>query len=374
VLALDHLPDAGVAGKLFVSYDVDFFVPTRGNGNVGGYGVLLSVADNANTNLQDSPYAGLDVATVPGPPEQDCLWMPDLPAQPENQWITVGGSSWTPIDVNNGTITFYQPGVYHIVYFCQHTSTNNTIVSAVNVTGGTEVTVASSASTVTANVTERVVSSQFFVQQPYGTLAYQWSSNSPVRHYGLDIATLPNQMFAASASVLGSSIPSVTTESSMRAVLLRYPGFGYYAKDNVVVLSDEHYKLYRGGGDLKSFPKRNVTPMSRQVAGIEDSIWQRLFALGVIDDKFRDKALKKAEIPSDFGGDRRPPHEPPSFDRKSSVTVLEEGSDDDFKIDRADSPVPLKEPPLQVAPVAAAAVPVSALVVQGDKRKAPKQG
>jgi hypothetical protein len=300
--------------------------------------------------------------------------MPDLPAQPQNQWITVGGSSWTPTDVNNGTITFFQPGVYHIVYFCRHTSTNNTIVSAVNVTGGTELTVASSASTVTANVTERVVSTQFFIQQPYGTLAYQWSSNSPVNNYGLDICTLPNQMFAASASVLGSSIPSVTDESSMKAVLQRYPGFGYYAKENVTVLADEHYKLYRAGAELKRFPKRNVTPMSRQFAGIEDNIWQRLFSLGVIDDRVREKALKKVEIPSDLGGDRRPPHEPPSFDRKSSVTVLEEGSDDDFKIERADSPVPLKVPPSQVAPVAAAAVPVSALVVQGDKRKAPKQG
>jgi len=337
VLAQDNIPVAGTCGKLFVTYDVELFIPTKLDGVTGGYAMFASKTAGSHTN---NLFAGMDFSQTPdGAPT---YWVPDvydgsLNAH-ETNYIKLGNSVISPTYLVNNQTQYNAPGYYLFRIYFNCDDIVNAQVSSLSFSGGI-VTDFSCKNGGAAIGDKKVWGYTFQNNVKGGAVTINVSANEAISDVRVDITTIPNQTFASVGEMFSSSLtPVITNQSNYYDHKHRYPRTRYFDQANVVVLPDDEYLKFLETGDYR----KPVVPRVMEGMHAEMKVmYDRMLLLGLLDQK------GVLEHPS------------PAFDRKRSVEKPHvESDEDDFHVAREEEQKPLVRAPL-------VPVPITPLIISG---------
>jgi len=344
VFALDTTTGAQTYGKLFVSYDIDLFIPVKLNGMLGGYG--MSAAVPTPPGAFNAIYSTMDFTTTVDGKNQ--VWMPDSPYQ--NNFFALGQSQITPWFTSANTITFGQPGYYLYVFSGKHNNTNISNVASIGLTNITVIPYIDNPPTV-VNGTIRTFAIICKVTVPNGLMQLNMTVASTLSELDCVVTTMPNQMWSSDAdaefgATRESGIPLVYSHSSMQAMLAVEPRSKWFQRDDVHVIPDDDFKSFLKDGKFDISRRRNAISLQKQIADLT----QRM------------KEFTSGEVKYSA---------PPPFERKFSKQTLEVSDDDDFKVERPDTPLRVREEPM-VPPISASAKAVVGVLAVAKKAVPPK--
>jgi len=256
--ALDGVPTTANIGKLFVDYEVEFFIPVRNSGISAGYSVTLgpvndthvSAANMFANSTQSSSFRTIVPPTAKG---DDFFKFGNLP----------GGSFTVP-----NTIAFFSPGIYNIDIFM--------IIDAVapleqhlagTVTSGLTILANNFSSTAALLSDGDFINQRTMVQvhEENAEIAFVYADpTSFFRDLGVGVNTVNNAVYLDAPLYLTQSV--VTNEHTKDLAIKQRIQPSYFNSPLVRILSDFDYKSFRSSSIL---PKRSKKAVHESIKDLQ---------------------------------------------------------------------------------------------------------
>jgi len=243
--ALDGVPSTANIGKLFVDYEVEFFIPVRNSGISAGYSITIEPGNNSHVSAAN-------IFTVS---QVSAVFRPIVPPTPKNDdFFKIGGMPGYSFAAPN-TVAFYSPGLYTI----EISMLIDTVAPVVQHLAGT---VTSGLSVLSNNFTFVAVpidTNDYIVQH---TLVQVHEENAEIAFIYSDptsffidvrcsIYTVNNAVILDAPLYLKGSV--ITNEHTKKIAIKQKVDPAYFNSSNVRVLKDVDFKSFKTTGIL---PKR----------------------------------------------------------------------------------------------------------------------
>jgi len=156
--------------------------------------------------------------------------------------------------------------------------------------------------------------------------------------------TTPNQMWTDQKDFV-FGVPVYTDKSTVAAHLKQFPNCRIFENSNYFIMDDK---------DFITFQKTGVLPV------FKDDLKELRVQMDVLAGKIARCSMLRSEMQA-----------PPPFEKKFSKQTLEVSDDEDFKVERPDTPLRVREEPM-VPPISASAKAVTGVLAVARKAMPPK--
>lgn len=253
VFIVDNVPATANIGKMFIEYDIDFFIPTRLASITAGYGSGMKNSSSFNTGTSDMfQLMKYDVT--------DAGQMLNAPPVPDGKDYTTYGGSDASVDISVGsnTIQFLEPNVYVVLFQALPTSSVslNYWLNSIGTSGALVLRQGSTKSDTSIYVDHSgqwagwwvVAAARIQAQMLFnwnGLSGGNWTTGANAAVLTVSSDTFFNQ------NEITLSTPVVVDEDTKRLFLKINPSYSRYFENPMVhVLSKIQFESYRKDGKI----------------------------------------------------------------------------------------------------------------------------